>query len=123
LLSKRKLNVRQVACHVYKDEIAEIAGERANGAKPGQQSYMSAFQGSVTAFMETLNEKDVLDLELKRAEWMKESYPIDVQRKTAEKSAHRYLKESAEIQFREMGLRSVIWTFHENKDGLKLFQM
>jgi len=74
-----------VACHVYKEDIATIAGERANGAKPGEQSYIAGFQGSVSAFMETLDEEKMLDLEHKRAEWMKQSHPIEVQQKKAEK--------------------------------------
>jgi hypothetical protein len=117
------LTIRQVACHVYKEEIAAIAVERANGGKPGEQSYMSTFQGSVTSFLETLNEDQLFDLELKRAEWINKSYPIDVQRKTAERSAIGYLQESAESQYKEMGMRSVVWEFHENKAGIKLFQL
>lgn len=120
---KRKFTVRHVACHVYKDQIAEIAGERSNGAKPGEQSYMSAYQGSVNAFMEKLNEDQILELEVKRAEWMNNSYPIDLQRKTAERLARITLERSAESQYKEMGMRSVVWEFHENKAGTKLFQL
>jgi hypothetical protein len=84
---------------------------------------MSGFQGSVTAFLDTLNEDQRMDLEVKRAEWKNASYPIDLQRKTAERLALSSLLESAESQYKEMGMRSVVWEFHENKAGVKLFQM
>ena len=35
--------VEQVASHKYKDEIAEIAERRANGAKAGERSYLSVY--------------------------------------------------------------------------------
>lgn len=97
-------------------------GERANGAKPGEHTYMAAFQGGVSAFIDTLDKKQILDLERKRADWMKLSYPIDVQRKKSERG-HLYLKESAESLFKETGMRLAIWEFHENKDGRRLFQL
>ena len=84
---------------------------------------MSAFQGSVSAFMEKLDDDKVLELEEKRAEWLNKSFPIEVQRKTAERSAHAHLQESAESQYKEMGMRSVVWEFHENKAGAKLYQL
>jgi hypothetical protein len=117
------LTVRQVACHIYKEEIAVIAGERANGAMPGEKAYMAGFQASVNEFMEGLDEEQILDLEFKRAEWGNKSYPIDLQRKTAERSAHSCLQESAKSQYKEMGMRSVVWEFHQNKAGTKLFQL
>ena len=117
------MSIRQVACHVYKDDIAEIAERRANGAKPGEQDYLSAYQGAVTEFMGTLNEDERLELETKRAEWMNESHPIDLQRKTAERMARSSLQASAESHYKEMGMRSVVWEFHENKAGIKLFQL
>jgi len=84
---------------------------------------MSAYQGSVNAFMEKLDEDQILELEVKRAEWMNNSYPIDLQRKTAERLARITLERSAESQYKEMGMRSVVWEFHENKAGTKLFQL
>jgi hypothetical protein len=110
-----------VACHIHKDQIAVISG--ASGAKPGEQRYLSIFQGAVSQFMETLDEEKILHLEVKRAEWKKNSYPVDLQRKTAERSAHSSLQETAESQYKEMGMRSVVWEFHENKAGIKLFQL
>jgi hypothetical protein len=117
------LSIRQVACHIYKEEIAAIAGAKANGAKPGEQTYMSGFQGAVTSFLETLDEEKMFSLEEKQSEWKKKGYPIDYQRKTAEMSAHSRLQESAESQYKELGMRSVVWEFHENKAGTKLFQL
>ena len=84
---------------------------------------MATFQGSVNQFMGKLDEDQILELELKWAEWMNKSYPIDLQQKTAERLAHSCLRESAESQYKEMGMRSVVWEFHENKTGTKLFQM
>jgi hypothetical protein len=117
------LSLRQVACHLYKNEIAVIAGERANGAKAGGEIYLSAFQGAVNTFMDKLDEDQLVSLEVKRAEWMNAEYPIDYQRKNADRSAHKTLLESAENQYKEMGMRSVVWEFHENKEGVKLFQL
>jgi hypothetical protein len=84
---------------------------------------MSAFQGSVTEFMETLNEDQLLELEKTRAEWMNRGRPIEHQRKTAERMARISLQASAESQYKDMGMRSVVWEFHENKEGTKLFQL
>jgi hypothetical protein len=84
---------------------------------------MSAFQGGLTEFMEKLKPDDILELEEKRTEWMNESHPIEMQRKTTETRARHSLQASAEAQYREMGMRSVIWEFHENKAGTKLFQL
>jgi hypothetical protein len=123
LQSRKNLTIRQVACHVYKQEIAAIAGERANGEKPGGQTYMAGFQGSVNEFMNGLDEDQLMELEQKRAEWMKKSYPIDLQQKTAERLAHSSIQESAVSQYKEMGMRSVVWEFHENRAGTKLFQL
>ena len=100
-----------------------IAGRKSNGAKPGDQSYMRTFQVAVTEFMEGLNENQVLELEIKRAEWINISPPAEVQRKTAEKRSRSFLKSSAETQYREMGMRSVVWEFHVNPYGQKLFQL
>lgn len=99
-----------------------IARERSNGV-PGDPAYMAAYQGSVNALMEGLDEEQVLELEQTRADWLAKSYLIEVQRKTAEKSAHSVLQESAKSQYKKMGMRSIVWEFHENKAGTKLFQL
>lgn len=72
--------------------------------------------------MEKLNEDQILELERQRVEWMNQSYPIDIQRRTADKLGV-VLQESAESQYKEMGMRSVVWEFHQNKAGMKLYQM
>lgn len=117
------MTVRQVACHVYKNDIAEITRRRANGANPGDTTYLPAFQGAVSELLEGLEEGDLFDLEVKRAEWLNECHPIDVQRKNADKMGRGYIQTSAESQYKEMGMRSVVWEFHENKAGVKLFQL
>jgi hypothetical protein len=117
------LTVRQVACQIYKQEIAAIAGKTANGAKPGEQAFMSAFQGSVTELLANLDGDQKLELEKTREEWTKEGYPIDVRRKTAEKKAHRSIQQVADSHYKDMGMRMVVWEFHENTAGMKLFQL
>jgi hypothetical protein len=84
---------------------------------------MSTFQGAVTEFLSGLGEDQVLELGNERAKWMNETHPIDVQRKAAERMGRSYLQTSAETQYKEMGMRSVVWEFHENKAGVKLFQL
>ena len=108
---------------MFKEEIAEIAIRNANGSKPGEQGYISTFQGSVTQFLKGLGEEELLDLDNERAKWITETHPVNVQRKTAERMGHSYLQTVAETQYKEMGMRSVIWEFHENKAGVKLFQL
>ena len=117
------MSVRQVVCHKYKEEIASIAKRRANGAKPGEKSYLGVFQGAVTEFITGLDEEVVFELENKRAEWVNNSQPVDHQRKAAERNGRSYLQKSAELQYNQMGMRSVVWEFHENKAGTKLFQL
>ena len=117
------MTVRQVACHIHKEEIAEIAVGRANGAKPGGKDYMAGFQGAVSEFMAGLDEDQKMELEVKRSEWVTESYPIELQRKNADKLAHNWLEQSAKSQYQEMGMRSVVWEFHQNRAGTMLFQL
>jgi hypothetical protein len=118
----RKASIKQVACHVYKAEIAAIASRRANGAKPGTQQYMPIFQAAINEFMETLDEDALLALEHERADRMNAGQPIEIKRKTAERMGHSYLEKSAKSQYDEMGMRSIVWEFHENKAGTRLFQ-
>jgi hypothetical protein len=120
---KRNVSLRQVVCHEYKDEIASIAKRRASGAKPGEKEYLGVFQGAVTEFITGLDEEEVFELENKRAEWVNNSQPVEHQRKTAERNGRSYLQKSAELQYKQMGMRSVVWEFHENKSGTKLFQL
>lgn len=117
------MTVRQVACQVYKKEIAEIAGKTTNGAKPGDQAFMSAFQGSVTELLASLDGDEILELQATRDEWMKEGNPIELRRKIAEKKAHSSIQKLAESDYKEMGMRMVVWEFHENTSGMKLFQL
>lgn len=120
---KRNVSVKQVACHVYKQEIAAIADRRANGVKAGNPQYMPSFQAAVTEFMDGLDEDQVLGLEKEQAEWINKSHPVESQRKAAERNGRGFLQKSAEAQYKEMGMRSVVWEFHENKAGVKLFQL
>lgn len=73
--------------------------------------------------METLDEDKMFQLENERAEWLTTGYPVEQQRKTADRLARSSLQTTAERQYREMGMRSVVWEFHENKAGTKLFQL
>jgi hypothetical protein len=73
--------------------------------------------------MKGLNDDEVLDLDAERKEWIKECHPIDVQRKAADKMGLLTLRKSAASQYKEMGMRSVVWEFHENRAGTKLFQL
>jgi hypothetical protein len=84
---------------------------------------MSSFQGSVTEFMENLEDPQISELKKIQSEWNNESYPVEVQRKTADRIARSTLKASAESLFKDMGLRVLTWEFHENQAGTKLFQM
>jgi hypothetical protein len=100
-----------------------IAERRAKGGKPGGAAYLSGFQGAVTEFMEGLDEEKVSELEVKRTEWKNQCHPIDVQRKAVDRMGRSILQKAAESQYKEMGMRSIVWEFHENKAGTKLFQM
>lgn len=117
------MTARQVASHIYKEEIAEIARRISNGSKPGEINYLSAYQGAVSELIKGLDEEQVSKLDKRRAEWINESFPIDVQRKTADRMGSVFLRKSAETQYKEMGMRSIVWEFHENKVGSKLFQV
>ena len=84
---------------------------------------MSSFQGSVTEFMESLEDPQISKLEKIKSEWNNESHPVEIQRKTADRTARSTLQASAESLFKDMGLRILVWEFHENQAGTKLFQM
>ncbi len=120
---KRNVSLKQVACKIYKAEIAAIASKRANGAKAGTPQYMGNFQGAVEEFMAQLDEERLLALENERTDWQNNGHPIEVKRKTAERMGQSYLEKSAQVQFDEMGMRGMVLEFHENKAGTKLFQV
>jgi hypothetical protein len=119
----RKASLKQVACHVYKQEIAAIASQRANGARPGTQEYMPIFQGAVNEFMATLDEEALVALENEHADRIIGGQPIEIKRKTVERLGHSYLEKSAHMQYNEMGRRLLFWDFHENKAGIRLFSV
>ena len=83
---------------------------------------MTAYQGALNEFMEGLDDEQVLELDREREKWVNEAHPVEVQRKTADKMGRNFLRMSAERQYREMGMRSIVWEFHENRAGTKLFQ-
>lgn len=118
----RNVSLEQVACRIYKEEIAAIASKRADGAKAGTAKYMGNFSGAVKEFMSGLDEEGLLALENERANWQINGQPTEVKRKTAERMGHSYLEKSAQVQYKEMGMRSIVFEFHENKAGTKLFQ-
>jgi hypothetical protein len=73
--------------------------------------------------MAQLNEEQTLALEEVQAEWRTRGQPSELQRKTVERNGHNYLERSAEVQYKEMGMRSIVWEFHERKSGIKMFQL
>ena len=119
----RKASLKQVACHIYKKEIAAIASRRANGARPGTQQYMPIFQAAINEFMETLDENAIVALENERADRMIAGQPTEIKRRTVERMGHSYLDKSAKVQYDEMGRRLIVWEFHENKAGTRLFSL
>jgi hypothetical protein len=119
----KKISLKQVVCHEYKSEIAAIATRKSNGARAGSQAYLQVFQAAVDEFMETLDEDAIVKLEEVRANWMSRGNPPELQRKTAERSGGTYLEQSALVQYNTMGRRLVVWEFHENMAGTKLFQL
>jgi hypothetical protein len=119
----RKASLKQVACHVYKKEIAAIASRRANGARPGTQQYMPIFQAAINEFMETLDEDALVALENEWADRVIAGQPTEIKRKTAERMGQSYLDQSAKVQYNEMGRRLLVWEFHENKAGTRLFSL
>jgi len=72
--------------------------------------------------MAELDEEHLLALENERADWQNNGQPTEVKRKTAERMGHTYLEKSAQVQYKEMGMRSIVLEFHQNKAGMKLFQ-
>ena len=66
---KRNVSLKQVACKIYKVEIAAIASNRANGAKAGTPQYMGNFQAAVEEFMAQLDKERLLALENEWADW------------------------------------------------------
>jgi len=119
----RNASLRQVACHIYKREISVIASKRANGAEAGTPEFMSTFQAAITEFMSGLDEKRRSALEDEHLEWQQRGQPAEVQRKTAERLAHTYFEKSAQVQYNDMGMRSIVLETHRNKAGMKLFQL
>ena len=84
---------------------------------------MANFQGAVKEVIAGLDEEGLLALENERADWQVNGVPTEVKRKTAERMGHSYLEKSAQVVFKEMGMRKIVFEFHENKAGTKLFQV
>jgi hypothetical protein len=118
----KKISLKQVACHEYKADIAEIA-TRLSGAEAGEQPYISVFQAAINELMESLDEDQIARLEETRANWLSRGQPREQQRKAAEKMGRHYLQEASRVQFNNFGMRAVVFEFHENRAGTKLFQM
>lgn len=118
----KKISLKQVACHEYKSDIATIAA-RLSGEEAGKQGYIQVFQAAVQEFMETLDDDAIAQLEVIRANWMSRGQPQELQRKAAEKMGRHFLQQSSRVQFNTFGMRMVVFEFHENKAGTKLFQM
>ncbi|KAF8799923.1 hypothetical protein BYT27DRAFT_7217437 [Phlegmacium glaucopus] len=94
----QNISLRQVVCHIYKAEIQTIVAKRVDGAEPGSQQYIQGFQGAVNEFMERLEPE-------KYWNWSS------------------FLERLAGVQYREMGMQSIIWEFHETRAGMKIFQL
>lgn len=73
--------------------------------------------------METLDDDEIAKLEEIRATWMSRGQPRELQRKAAEKMGRHYFQQSSRVLFNGFGTRQVIFEFHENQAGTKLFQM
>ena len=73
--------------------------------------------------MDILDEDGIAKLEEIRANWMSQGHPRELQRKAAEKMGRHYLQQSSRVQFNSFGMRGVVFEFHENQAGTKLFQM
>lgn len=73
--------------------------------------------------METLDDDKIATLEKTRANWLSRGQPQELQRKAVTKMGRHYLHESARVQYNQFGMRSVVFEFHENRAGTRLFQM
>ena len=58
----KKNSLKQVACHKYKADIAQISTQL-SGAEPGQQGYIAMFQATVNKFMDILDDDENARLE------------------------------------------------------------
>ncbi|KAF8801180.1 hypothetical protein BYT27DRAFT_7115471 [Phlegmacium glaucopus] len=117
---KKNVSLKQVTCHIYKAEIASIAERIGDGAKPGTQQYIQFFQGALTEFMDGLDEESQARLEDERAKWQSVGHLPEIQRKVAQGMGQSFLEKSAQTQYNEMGMQSVVWEFHKNRAGMKL---
>ncbi|KAF8808474.1 hypothetical protein BYT27DRAFT_7255583 [Phlegmacium glaucopus] len=72
---KKNVSLKQVACHIYKAEIASIVERIGNGVKPGTQQYIQFFQGALTEFMDGLDEESRAWLEDEQANWQSVGHP------------------------------------------------
>jgi hypothetical protein len=84
---------------------------------------MPIFQAAINEFMETLDEDALVALENERADRVIAGQPTEIKRKTAERMGQSYLDQSAKVQYNEMGRRLLVWEFHENKAGTRLFSL
>lgn len=84
---------------------------------------MPIFQAAINEFMETLDENAIVALENERADRMIAGQPTEIKRRTVERMGHSYLDKSAKVQYDEMGRRLIVWEFHENKAGTRLFSL
>ena len=84
---------------------------------------MPIFQAAINEFMETLDEDALVALENEQADRVIAGQLTEIKRKTAERMGQSYLDQLAKVQYNEMGRRLLVWEFHENKAGTRLFSL
>lgn len=92
-----------------------------NGARSGSRTHFSKYIRALGSFKSKMSRADLAAAEEERKVWQGQGVPEEVKRTHAVKHTRNVLQDAAHAQFKELGLRSLVWECHENNEGAKLF--
>jgi len=115
--------LQQVLSHGYKAEISAIAAELASGAQSGSRKHFSSWTRAMEIFKANMSAADLAAAEAERTNWQQKGVPVDVQRMNAMKYGQKTLADMANAHFKNIGMRKLVWEYHDNIQGKALFSM
>jgi hypothetical protein len=134
----KKVTLQEVIGREYKKEVTALASEMAGGAKNGSQQAFGNYKKALKTFMDGLPEEARVHAEEERKRWEAEGKPEDIKIRFVvcwifasvvsshsshvEKYGKNYYRTTAEVEHREFGARRVLWEYHTNKAGAKLYE-
>jgi len=103
--------------------VSALASEMAAGAASGSQAHFAKYATALATFKDSLSEEQLAAAEEERKIWDVKGLPDDIKIKNGMKYSKAVVFSAAESQFRDSGLRSHIWEWHEDEEGNYLYHL